>query len=32
MGVVRIEVEEAMDAYFQTVVGKALPTFEQWVS
>jgi DNA repair protein RecO (recombination protein O) len=32
MGMVRIEVEEAMDAYFQTVVGKTLPTFEQWVS
>jgi DNA repair protein RecO (recombination protein O) len=32
MGMVRIEVEEAMDAYFQAVVGKALPTFEQWVS
>lgn len=32
IGTVRIEVEEAIEAYFQTVVGKALPTFEQWVS
>jgi DNA repair protein RecO (recombination protein O) len=32
IGTVRIEVEEAIEAYFQAVVGKALPTFEQWVS
>jgi DNA repair protein RecO (recombination protein O) len=32
IGTVRVEVEEAIDAYFQAVVGKALPTFEQWVS
>lgn len=32
IGRVRIEVEEAIDAYFQAVVGKALPAFEQWVS
>jgi DNA repair protein RecO (recombination protein O) len=32
VGTVRIEVEAAIEAYFQTVVGKALPTFEQWVS
>lgn len=32
IGTVRIEVEEAIDAYFQAVVGKALPRFEQWVS
>lgn len=31
-GTVRIEVEDAIEAYFQAVVGKALPTFEQWVS
>jgi hypothetical protein len=32
IGSVRIEVETAMDAYFYAVVGKSLPTFEQWVS
>ncbi|MDH4193620.1 MAG: DNA repair protein RecO [Nitrospirota bacterium] len=32
IGTVRIEVEEAIEAYFQTVVGKSLPRFEQWVS
>ncbi len=32
MGTVRLEVESAMDAYFYAVVGKSLPTFEQWVS
>jgi len=32
IGTVRIEVEEAINAYFQAVVGKSLPTFEQWVS
>ena len=32
MGSVRIEVETAMEAYFYEVVGKSLPTFEQWVS
>jgi len=32
VGTVRIEVEEAIEAYFQTVVGKSLPTFDQWVS
>jgi len=32
MGTVRLEVETAMDAYFFAVVGKTLPTFEQWVS
>jgi hypothetical protein len=32
VGTVRMEVEEAIEAYFQAVVGKALPTFEQWVS
>jgi DNA repair protein RecO (recombination protein O) len=32
IGTVRIEVEQAIEAYFQTVVGKALPTFDQWVS
>ena len=32
MGSVRIEVETAMEAYFYAVVGKSLPTFEQWVS
>lgn len=32
IGTVRFEVEEAMEAYFQAVVGKALPTFEQWIS
>jgi hypothetical protein len=32
IGTVRIEVEEAIEAYFQTVVGKSLPTFDQWVS
>ena len=32
IGTVRIEVEEAIEAYFQAVVGKALPTFEKWVS
>lgn len=32
MGSVRLEVETVMEAYFCTVVGKALPTFEQWVS
>ena len=31
MGSVRIEVETAMEAYFQAVVGKSLPTFDQWV-
>ncbi len=32
IGSVRIEVETAIDAYFYAVVGKSLPTFEQWVS
>jgi len=32
MGIVRQEVEIAMEAYFHAVVGKSLPTFEQWVS
>jgi len=32
IGSVRIEVEIAMEAYFYEVVGKSLPTFEQWVS
>jgi DNA repair protein RecO (recombination protein O) len=32
IGTVRIEVEEAIEAYFQAVVGKSLPTIEQWVS
>ena len=32
IGSVRIEVETAMEAYFYAVVGKSLPTFEQWVS
>ena len=32
IGIVRIEVETAMEAYFYAVVGKSLPTFEQWVS
>ena len=32
IGTIRMEVEEAIEAYFQAVVGKALPTFEQWVS
>jgi len=32
IGSVRIEVEVAMEAYFYAVVGKSLPTFEQWVS
>jgi hypothetical protein len=31
MGSVRMEVETAMEAYFQSVVGKSLPTFDQWV-
>jgi len=31
MGTVRLEVETAMEAYFYAVVGKSLPTFEQWV-
>ncbi len=31
-GSVRVEVETAMDAYFHAIVGKPLPTFEQWVS
>ena len=31
IGSVRIEVETAIDAYFYAVVGKSLPTFEQWV-
>ncbi len=31
-GSLRVEVETAMDAYFHAVVGKPLPTFEQWVS
>ena len=30
-GSVRLEVETAMEAYFQSVVGKSLPTFEPWV-
>lgn len=30
-GSLRVEVETAMDAYFYAVVGKSLPTFEQWV-
>ena len=32
IGSVRLEVETAMEAYFYAVVGKSLPTFEQWVS
>ena len=32
IGTVRIEVEKAIEAYFQTFVGKSLPRFEQWVS
>lgn len=32
MGSMRSEVEEAIEAYFQTVVGKSLPPMEQWVS
>jgi len=32
MGSVRMEVETTMEAYFQAVVGKVLPSFEQWVS
>lgn len=32
IGIIRIEVEEAIEAYFQSVVGKALPSFEQWVT
>lgn len=32
LGMVRLEVEQAIEAYFQTVVGKPLPTVEQWVS
>ncbi len=32
VGSVRVEVETAMEAYFYAVVGKSLPTFEQWVS
>jgi DNA repair protein RecO (recombination protein O) len=32
IGTVRVEVEEAIAAYFQSVVGKALPGFEQWVT
>ncbi len=32
IGSVRSEVEAAMEAYFSTVVGKPLPTFEPWVS
>ncbi|MEJ2230494.1 MAG: DNA repair protein RecO [Nitrospirales bacterium] len=32
IGTVRIEVEEAIEGYFQSVVGKSLPTIEQWVS
>jgi hypothetical protein len=32
IGIVRIEVEAAMEAYFYAVVGKSLPAFEQWVS
>ena len=31
MGSVRMEVETAMEAYFQAVAGKSLPTFDQWV-
>lgn len=31
MGSVRMEVEAAMEAYFQAVAGKSLPTFDQWV-
>ncbi len=31
MGSVRMEVETAMEAYFQSVVGTSLPTFDQWV-
>lgn len=31
MGSVRMEVETAMEAYFQSVVGISLPTFDQWV-
>jgi len=32
IGSVRLEVETVMDAYFYAVVGKTLPTFEEWVS
>jgi DNA repair protein RecO (recombination protein O) len=32
IGSVRAEVETAMDAYFYALVGKPLPSFEQWVS
>jgi DNA repair protein RecO (recombination protein O) len=32
IGSVRLEVETVMDAYFYAVVGKSLPTFEEWVS
>jgi recombinational DNA repair protein (RecF pathway) len=32
IGSVRLEVETAMEAYFYAVVGKSLPTFEQWVT
>ncbi len=32
IGSVRLEVETAMEAYFYAVVGKTLPTFEQWVT
>lgn len=31
MGSVRMEVESTMEAYFQVVVGKSLPTFAPWV-
>ena len=32
IGRVRLEVEQAIDAYVHTVVGRALPTVEQWVT
>ncbi len=32
IGRVRLEVEQAIDAYVHTVVGKPLPTVESWVS
>ncbi len=32
IGIVRMEVEEAIEGYFHAVVGKSLPRFEQWVS